>query len=134
MGLEYKKFIENKIENIKEKVDNYILETKIENKFKEEHSLFILYEFNNLLPKQLSGYFIKDNIIVYGNLPIKEKSILIDKNNNIAYNVKGSYETEIKINYQGKEYIKIGTVIIVDKKVKEVKVIKAGKRYFLYDD
>ena len=128
---ESKEFAINKINLFKDKINEYIIENKIELKFKNNNIPFQLYESKNLFPICLSGYYENSKIVVYGTPKINNNSIIINMNNKEAYYVIDTKNTEIKITYEDKEYVKKATMISIDKNVKEVEVIKAGKRYFL---
>lgn len=132
------KKIKNKFNNIinvtKEKGKQIILNIKIKNKFKDDNELFILYKKDNLLSINLYGYFKNDKIVILGNHDIKINNIIIRNKTNKAFFVKAINTTQVNVEYDGKTYIKDGMEIKIDDNVKEVKVIKAKEKYYLYEN
>lgn len=132
------KKIKNKFNNIinvtKEKGKQIILNIKIKNKFKDDNELFILYKKDNLLSINLYGYFKNDKIVILGNHDIKINNIIIRNKTNKAFFVKAINTTQVNIEYDGKTYIKDGMEIKIDDNVKEVKVIRAKEKYYLYEN
>lgn len=130
--------IKNKFNNIinvtKEKGKQIILNIKIKNKFKDDNELFILYKKDNLLSINLYGYFKNDKIVILGNHDIKINNIIIRNKTNKAFFVKAINTTQVNIEYDGKTYIKDGMEIKIDDNVKEVKVIRAKEKYYLYEN
>lgn len=130
--------IKNKFNNIinvtKEKGKQIILNIKIKNKFKDDNELFILYKKDNLLSINLYGYFKNDKIVILGNHDIKINNIIIRNKTNKAFFVKAINTTQVNVEYDGKTYIKDGMEIKIDDNVKEVKVIKAKEKYYLYEN
>lgn len=130
--------IKNKFNNIinvtKEKGKQIILNIKIKNKFKDDNELFILYKKDNLLSINLYGYFKNDKIVILGNHDIKINNIIIRNKTNKAFFVKAINTTQVNVEYDGKTYIKDGMEIKIDDNVKEVKVIRAKEKYYLYEN
>lgn len=127
---EKKNIFKRTYDNVKEKINDAILETKIETSFKEKNDLYTLYTKNNSFYTKLSGYFEEDKLIVYGKHNIPQYSIIIsDCGKNVYYVIKCE-EVEITTQLNGVEYTRIGTKLYLDKNVEELNVIKAGKRYF----
>lgn len=125
----------NNIINVtKEKGKQIILNIKIKNKFKDDNELFILYKKDNLLSINLYGYFKNDKIVILGNHDIKINNIIIRNKTNKAFFVKAINTTKVNVEYDGKTYIKDGMEIKIDDNVKEVKVIKAKEKYYLYEN
>jgi len=127
-----KNFLESAISNIKNKVSDAILETKIESEYKQKNTTFSLYKKDNILSITLSGEIKNKELIVYGDHKIPKYSIIIDESNKKAYYVLNTLTTEIKTVYSSNNYIRKGTIIILDENVEEVNVIKAGKKYYIY--
>ena len=130
--------IKNKFNNIinvtKEKGKQIILNIKLKNKFKDDNELFILYKKDNLLSINLYGYFKNDKIVILGNHDIKINNIIIRNKTNKAFFVKAINTTQVNVEYDGKTYIKDGMEIKIDDNVKEVKVIRAKEKYYLYEN
>ena len=125
----------NNIINVtKEKGKQIILNVKIKNKFKDDNELFILYKKDNLLSINLYGYFKNDKIVILGNHDIKINNIIIRNKTNKAFFVKAINTTQVNVEYDGKTYIKDGMEIKIDDNVKEVKVIRAKEKYYLYEN
>lgn len=116
--------------NVKEKVNDAILEVKIETAFKEKNNLYTLYTKNNSFSTKLSGYIENDNLIVYGNHNIPKNSVLISDCGKKVFYIKGIENVEITTQLNGNQYTRKGTKLYLDDNVEEVQVIKAGKRYF----
>lgn len=127
---EKKNIFKRTYENIKEKINDAILETKIETSFKEKNDLYTLYTKNNSFSTKLSGYFMEDKIVVYGKHNIPQYSIIISDCGKNVYYITKSEDIQITTNLNGTEYTRIGTKLYLDKNVEELNVIKAGKRYF----
>ena len=73
------------------------------------------------------------SLTVFGKVEPKPCSVVIaDNKEETAYYVVGTSETTVKSTVEGVEYEREGTAIALDEKVEEVRVVKAGKRYFIY--
>lgn len=127
---EKKNIFKRTYESIKGKINDAILETKIETSFKEKNDLYTLYTKNNSFSTKLSGYFIEDKLVVYGKHNIPKYSIIISDCGKNVYYVTKCEDIQIVTKYNGTEYNRIGTKLYLDKNVEELDVVKAGKRYF----
>lgn len=118
----------------KQKASDAILEAKIEAHYRKDHNEFTIYQKDELLSKTVFGTFEGNGIVVFGEQEIKPNSVLIDEETEKAYYVVKTQESKVRVALEGFEYEREGTHIELDDKVTEVKVIKAGKRYFLYKE
>ena len=64
----------------------------------------------------------------------KINNIIIRNKTNKAFFVKAINTTQVNVEYDGKTYIKDGMEIKIDDNVKEVKVIRAKEKYYLYEN
>jgi len=122
------------IKNIKEKVDDMLLEKYIENDFKNNNTKFMLCKRDIIIPIFLYGKIEKNELSVYGDHNIEKGSIVVNECNNKAYYVIETKKVEISTKYKSNIYIRKGTKILLDENVQEVKVIKAKNKYYLYKE
>lgn len=122
------------IQNVKNKFDDLLLESKIEQEFKNSNTKFSLYTKENIFPIFLYGKIDNNEIIVYGDYNIRKNSVIINECNKKAYYVINISQVEIKTKYNNSIYIRKGTKILLDDNVEEINVIKAGKKYYIYKE
>ncbi len=128
------KRVQSFVENIKDKINNIILENKIEQEFKNNNTKFSLYTKDNIIPIVLYGKINNNEILVYGDCIIEQNSIIVNECNKKAYYAISSSKQEIQTTHNSNIYIRKGTKILLDENVKEVKVIKAKNKYYLLKD
>lgn len=114
---------------VKGKVDDFVLDTKIESEFRTKNTSYTLYTKDHSI--SLCGYIIDKEIIVYGTHKVPKQNVIIDNETKKAYYVIDTKETTVKTVLNGIEYVRKGTCLVIDDSVEEVEVLKAGKRYFL---
>ncbi len=118
---------------VKSSVNDAVLESKLENKFREANTAFRVYQKDDLIGgSNVYGYYEGDNIVVWGQQSVKNFSVIIDDSTHEAYYVVGSEETTTNVEFEGTTYERTATNIAIDRNVEEVAVIKADKRYFIY--
>ena len=117
----------------KQSVSDAVLEGKIRSAYEKAHAEFVIYEKDALIPTRVYGAVQDGSLTVFGKVEPKPCSVVIaDNKEETAYYVVGTSETTVKSTVEGVEYEREGTVIALDEKVEEVRVVKAGKRYFIY--
>jgi hypothetical protein len=118
----------------KKSVNDSILESKIESAYKEAHHRYDVYTFGSSLFNSSSVYGdIADGSLIYwGEDKIASDSVIVDTKDNKAYYAKDSSTVTVSSTVDKDVYERKGTKIALDANVKEVKVIKANDRYFLY--
>ena len=117
----------------KQSVNDAVLENKIRSAYEKAHASFEIYEKDAILTKHASGEIADGVLTVFGKVEIKPWSVVIaDDKEEKAYYVVSTSETTVKSTVEGVEYERPGTSIVLDPKVEEVCVVRAGKRYFIY--
>jgi hypothetical protein len=118
----------------KAKVNADLLESRIENAYTNAHQSFDVYDYGSALFNggSVNGEIVDGALLYWGTQAIKEYAVVVDKKDNKAYYALTSEPIDVKANYEGVEYTRKGTKTMLDPKVVEVKVVKADKRYFLY--
>ncbi len=119
---------------IKKNFDDSILESNIKSAYEKDHRNFDVYSENDgLFGGDRCCGDIKDGYLEYfGDDKIEEGDVVIDSGDSKAYYAVGECErTKVSAMVDGTIYERDGYKIALDPEVKEVKVIKAGKRYFL---
>lgn len=118
----------------KAKMDADMLESHIQNSYSAAHRSFDVYNFEGGIfnGSSVSGEIVDGSLLYWGNDAIKEYAVVVDRKDNKAYYAGKSFPIDVKATYEGTEYTRKGTKTALDPNVQEVKVIKADKRYFLY--
>jgi hypothetical protein len=116
---------------VKESFNNSMLEAKIESAYKKDRETFTMYKKDEMFSQNLVGDLDGLELTVWGKQEVKAHNVIIDSKDK-AYYIVSSKETTVKSVVEGFEYERPGTIITLDDNVEEVKVVKAGKRYFLY--
>lgn len=116
----------------KKAVGDAVLENNIESTFKREHEEFSLYQKDELLGVTLYGFTEGLELTVWGKPEVREYSVIVNKKTQDAYYALKTEDTKCKAIVDGVEYERDATKITLTNDVTEVKVIKAGKRFFLY--
>ena len=117
----------------KQSVNDAVLENKIRSAYEKAHTEFTIYEKDALLPSRVYGEVQNGVLTVFGKVEAKPYSVVIAENAEAtAYYAVGTSETTVRSMVEGVEYEREGTAITLDEKVEEVRVVKAGKRYFIY--
>ncbi len=129
----FKKFFKN----AKAAFDSNVLEDKINANFRSGHTEFDYYAYgdNSLFAGDRVYGTLDGNYLSYlGDDVIPEHSVIIDSKDKKAYYVMNeATDTSFEIEVEGNKYERKGKKILLNPEVKEVKVIKADKRYFLYE-
>lgn len=120
----------------KASLDQSMLEDKIKSAYRKDHGEFDYYSYgeNTLFGGNCVFGSLEGDVLTYfGTSPIPPYSVLIDCKTEKAYYVteEGS-DTTVSAIVEGVTYERAGKRIRLDPNVEEVKVVKAGKRYFLY--
>jgi hypothetical protein len=118
----------------KAKMDSDMLESHIQSAYATSHGTLDVYNYNAGLFNgySVNGEIVDGSLIYWGKDPIKEFAVVVDRKDNKAYYAGLSEPVEIKVTYEGTEYTRKGLKAKLDENVKEVHVVKADKRYFLY--
>lgn len=114
----------------KQTVNDSILEIKIESKFKNDNSSFNIYGADDIVPLIVYGSINDNKALVYGKVETEVNNILVDDNDK-AYFVNSLIDSTVDVVVDGVTYTREATIIVLDENVEEVKVIKAGKKYYL---
>ena len=122
---------------VKKSASDAMLEAHIESACNKANHSYSIYLFGKGVfgsSKTVYGDIKDGTLIAFGKIDedIKPFSIVIDSKDNKAYNLVSIEKTETITNYEGTDYTRPGMKISLDSNVEEVKVIKAGDRYFLY--
>lgn len=122
---------------LKKNFDDTMLESNIKGAYEKAHRSFDIYSEKDGIFGGTGCYGdIKDGYLEYlGDEKIAEGNVIIDSLDDKAYYAASECE-RIKVSavVDGTVYERDGYKIALDPNVKEVKVIKAGKRYFLLRD
>jgi len=121
----------NTFNKAKKKVGDSMLEMNIASSFEKNNKQFTIYVKDELLSHTVYGYAEKNSVIYFGKEHYPFGSVIIDEDD-IAYYLEESDDTTVTAVVDGVEYERPGVKVDVNKKVEEVKVVKAGKRYFIY--
>lgn len=116
----------------KQSVNDAVLESKIESNYNKEHKAYTIYMYNETFSKSIHGELIDNTLTFFGEIAVKPYSVVIYDATKEAFYVTECHATTVKSIVDGVEYERPGTVITLDRDVTEVKVIKAGKKYYLY--
>lgn len=114
--------------------NDLIQDSKIENTFNNQNTEYTIYQKDELLSTTVFGYLDTDKIIIYGDKNFQINSVIVDENSKKPYYIKKTTNTTIDIKIDDTIYRKPGTILETDEQVIEVKVIKAGKKYYLYKE
>ena len=115
----------------KKSINDSILEGKIEGAYEKDLPTYKVFEKDALLSNNIKGKLDGDKLVVFGEVKFKLFSVVLDDKENAFY-LTNLEPTNVKSTVEGVEYERVGTILTLDKNVEEVKVVKAGKRYFLY--
>jgi hypothetical protein len=118
----------------KAKVDSDMLESHIQSAYATTHGTFDVYNYEGGLFNGFSvnGEIVDGALIYWAKDPIKEFAVAVDRKDNKAYYVGTSEPVDLKVTYEGTDYVRKGLKATLDANVEEVHVVKADKRYFLY--
>ena len=116
----------------KQSVNDAVLESKIESSYNKAHNAYTVYGYEDLFSKSIYGEYVDDSLIFFGELEIKPYSVIVCDESKTAYYALESEKTTVKAIVDGVEYERPGMKVKLDENVEEVKVVKAGKKYFLY--
>ena len=115
----------------KKSINDSILEGKIESAYEKDLPDFKVFEKDALLSNSVKGSLDGEKLVIFGEKEFKLFSVVLDKDDNAFYLTKLE-PTTVKSTVEEVEYERTGTILYLDKNVEEVKVVKAGKRYFIY--
>lgn len=115
----------------KQTVNDSVLEIKIESKFKKDNNTFSIYGKNDLISLTVYGYIEDDKVVAFGKVDAEVNEVLVDDETKKAYYINSVSDSTVDIIVDGVKYTRPATVISLDSDVKEVDVIKAGKKYYL---
>jgi len=122
----------------KNSLSKAVLEDKLNAAYRNAHAEYSYYTYGNDSVFGGSTVYgtLSDNVLTYlSDAKIPVGSIIIDEKTEKAYLVASERsDAEVTIPLEGQEYTRKGSSIKLDPEVTEVKVIKAGKRYFLYKE
>jgi hypothetical protein len=118
----------------KKKVNDSVLEDHIKSAYEDTHHAFGVYAYGEgfFNEEDVYGEIIDGSLVYFGSEAVKPDSVIIDTKDNTAYYAKESTPIEVQSTYETVVYTRQGTKLALDKNVQEVKVIKAGQRYFIY--
>ncbi len=119
-------------EKSKEKINQIILENKIQNKFRDDHNTYTLYIKDSIFIFKIYGYLLNNQIQIYGIHNIPKSSILVDDSSKEMYCITNITETDIVVKVDEQEYNRKGMLLNYEKNLEEVDVIKVGKKYYKY--
>ena len=117
----------------KQAVNDSMLESKIENEFRKANDEFVIYEYEKLLSKTASGYLDNESVVLFGKLTIPSDSVIVHKETDSAYYVTSTEEVTVSVTVEGEKYTRDATRVLLNPDVVEVKVIKAGSKYYIYN-
>ena len=115
----------------KQKVGDSVLEMKIESKFRTDNKLFNIYGKGELISLTVYGILEDNKVKAYGKVETEINNVLVDDETKIAYYIDSLEESTVDVVLDGVSYNRPATIINLDSDVKEVEVIKAGKKYYL---
>jgi hypothetical protein len=107
-------------------------ESEIEREWCKKADKFRVYAYCDLLFKGVDGIKNGDTLTVYGDVDIKEWSVVLNALSNEAYYCTAVNKGKITVNYDGKRVTRPATILTLDDKVKQVKVIRALDKYYEY--
>lgn len=122
---------------LKKSFSDSMLESNIRGAYEDAHKRYRVFEYGESFlgvnGSDRYGEIVDDELLFFGDEDIKINSVVIDTTNEKAYYVVSkSTPIRVKATVEGTEYERGGLKVKLDENVKEVKVIKADKRYFLY--
>lgn len=122
---------------LKKSFSDSMLESNIKGAYEDAHKRFRVFEYGEsflgINGSDRYGEIVDDELLYFGDEEIKLHSVVVDSTNEKAYYVVSKPEAiRVKATVEGTEYERGGLKVKLDENVKEVKVIKADKRYFLY--
>lgn len=132
MGNDKNNIFQKIYDDAKIKINQIMLENRIEKKFREEHFSYTLYIKDSLFTYKLYGHLLNDNLIIYGEHNIPKYSVIVNDYTKEKYCILGTKEEELKIVLDNKDYIRKGISISFDNNLEEVNVIKVGKKYYKF--
>ena len=117
----------------KNNINSSILEKNIESTFNKGNIPFINYNFKEVFSNTYYGYYKDDTTItIYCEKKFNSNGILIDKKKDKAFYIVSTESTTVKVIFEGQEYERAATNVILDPNVEEINVIKAGDKYYKY--
>lgn len=120
----------------KASLDQSVLEDKIKSAYRKNHVEFDYYSYgeNALFGGNcVFGSLEREILTYFGTEAIPPYSVLIDcKTEKAYYATEERSDTTVSAIVEGVAYERAGKRIRLDPNVEEVKVVKAGKRYFIY--
>lgn len=117
---------------VKKNIDDSVLEGKIVNTYNKPKDDLTVYAYGSSFGKSYAGNIEDLTTTIIGEEEIKEFSVLVHDKTETAYYVTKTEATTVKVTVDEVEYERPGTKIYLTADVTEVKVIKAGKKYYLY--
>ncbi len=122
---------------LKKSLDDSMLESNIQSAWNDDHqkweafvyggSLFSGSTFHGSLNGKTLTYYARND-----EKGLAEHTLLLDSKDNKAYWVVSSKKVDLTIYYDGTDYTRSGYEVALDDEVTEVKVVKAGDKYYLY--
>lgn len=119
----------------KQTISDSVLESKLEAQFNRSHNEFTVYTPSNTILSNFTVYgaIENDRLTYFGDREILPFCVIVNSVTKQAYYAGADEgETAVRIHFEGETYERSGRVILLDPNVTEVRVIKAGDRYFLY--
>ena len=120
-------------------INDSIQESEIENSYDANHDQFEIFQYETSIlesPKVVYGSFDSSRSVLtyYWNVEYSLYSIVInEKTNETFYIVKYLDDTSVETTYKETKYIRPAKVVLLSKEVREVKVIKAKNKYYIYE-
>ena len=120
------------LSGVKKDLSDARRESEIEREWCKKADKFRVYAYCDLLSKGVEGVKNGDTLTVYGDVDIKEWSVVLNALSNEAYYCTAVNKGKITVNYDGKRVTRPATILTLDDKVKQVKVIRALDKYYEY--
>ncbi len=117
---------------VKKNISDAQYESALEREWSKKANTYRVYGYSDLLFKTVEGVRDGETLTVYGDKEIKDWSVVVSVKSGKAYYCAAVKKGKLTVDYDGKRETRPATVITLDDKVKQVKVIRAGDKYYEY--
>ena len=120
----------------KKSLDDSLLESRLQTEWNDKKGSFTVYSANNSIfgGKTFRGTLEGNSLVYYVNKDekgVELNTVLVEDETKKAFYVVKCEKQAVIIHYEDKDYEREGYRLELNPDVKEVKVIKAGDKYYL---
>lgn len=120
----------------KKSIDDSLLESRLQSAYNDKKAAFTVYSENGGLlgGKTLRGTLDGNELVYYihnDEKGVQPDTVLVQDSDKKAFYVVKCEKKTVIINYDGQDYEREGYRLELNPDVKEVRVIKAGDKYYL---